>query len=281
MGSVMTNIDFIAQKLFAVNKENLSTRLKLLCVVLITLQSYLVPITSYIMSKSDDSSYAAYMQFYAISSYTVIILGLIVLDANGVKLFQDYLTLLMIVLSCFFRSDLGGEYDTIYRNYMNFLGISLLIYIFYLQRRITVPNLKSLVVAILWSGITILVSAFLYAIIEPVHGTLPANLINYTINMLLFQFSFVTVIEEAIFRGLLFGFMVLSGFGENKALLVQAILFWGIHYMSVSNPLLFFLFVPLYTISITLIVKRYKLLYMSILMHTLVNVFARVLVAIL
>jgi hypothetical protein len=277
----MKKSNFIVLNLFGFNKEHLSARLKLLCVVLITLQFYLVPITSSIMSKSDFNSYATYMQFYATSSYTVIILGLIVLEANGIKLFHDYLTILMIALSCFLRGELSGEYNAIYHSYMNFLGITLLIYVFFFQRKITMPSLKSFVIAILWSVITVLVSALLYAIISPVHGSLPANLLDYIMNMLVFQFSFVAVIEEAVFRGLLFGFIVLSGFEENKALLVQAILFWGYHYMNVTNPLLFFLLVPLITISATLIVKKYNLLYMTMLMHLLVNVFARVLVAIL
>ena len=64
-------------------------------------------------------------------------------------------------------------------------------------------------------------------------GILPTDLTSYIINSSLFQLSFITVIEEAYFRGLLFGFLVMIGFKENVALIVQALLFLGVHYLKI------------------------------------------------
>lgn len=263
-----------------VAKNHLNSKMATLYIILITLQFYLLPLVSFLFG-TDFSRYATYMHFYAMSSYTIIVIGIIVLHINGVVLFQDYFTLSIIVLSCFLRSTLKGDYELVHRIYMNFLGFVLLIYMIANQRKITMPGLKSIFIGCLWSVGTVLVLAILYVVLDPVHGSLPSDLHNYIVNMSVFQLSFVAVIEETVFRGLLFGFMVLSGCKENTALLIQAVLFWGFHYMDITKPILFFIFVPLFTISATLMVKKYKMLYLSIVMHILVNVFARIFVAIL
>ena len=73
----------------------------------------------------------------------------------------------------------------------------------------------------------------------------------------------------------------MNGFKENTAFSIQAILFWMGHYMSISNPVLFFIAIPLLTISTTLIMKKYKMIFEPIMVHTLVNVYASVIVIIL
>jgi len=75
---------------------------------------------------------------------------------------------------------------------------------------------------------------------------------------------------------------VLNGWQENRAFFIQGILFWGVHYMQISaNPAVFFIAVPMLTLSTTLITKEYKMLYLSVIVHTLANVFGPVLLAIL
>ena len=57
------------------------------------------------------------------------------------------------------------------------------------------------------------------------------------------------MIEEAYFRGLLYGFLVMNGVKENSALWIQAILFCLNHYLDImQNPILFiFGVVPIVT----------------------------------
>lgn len=260
--------------------KHLSPKIAYIYIVLITLQFYLLPLASFAY-ETDFNRQAAYMHFYATSFYTIIVLGAVVLHSNGIVLFRDHYTLSLIALSCFLRTTFIGDYELLHRSYMNFLGLTLLIYMIVNRRKITIPSLKSVFIGFLWSASTVLILALLYAVLVPMHGALPLDLTSYIINMSVFQLSFVTVIEEAAFRGLLFGFMVLNGYKENTALFIQAILFWGIHYMDIANPVLFFIIVPLFTLSVTLIIKKYKMLYLSIIMHLLMNVFLRVFVAML
>ena len=86
----------------------------------------------------------------------------------------------------------------------------------------------------------------------------------------------------ACFRGLLYSFMVINDYKENTAFFVQALLFWGIHWPRIiDNPILFFIAIPLFTLSVTFIIKKYKMLYLSIMVHTLLNVFLTVLISVI
>ena len=105
-------------------------------------------------------------------------------------------------------------------------------------------------------------------------------LLNYIINTFIFQLSFVSVIEEAYFRGLIFSYLMMNGYKENAALYIQAILFWGIHYLKIVNLVHFFVDIPVLILGVTLLIKKYKMLYLSIMLHTLNNVFGAILVAI-
>jgi membrane protease YdiL (CAAX protease family) len=129
--------------------------------------------------------------------------------------------------------------------------------------------------------ITVVTISLLLFFINPTHESFPPKLLVYLLNTFLYQVSFVTVIEEACFRGLLFSFLVMNGYEEDRALIIQAILFWGSHYLKISSISLFFVAVPLLTLSLTLIIKKYKMLYMSVMVHTFANVLGPVLVVIL
>ncbi len=255
------------------------SKIGIVFIILIIMQFYLLPLAG-LASGTDYNKYTNYMYLYTISSYTMIVLGIMIFHANGMELFSDHFTLWIIVLTCFFRASLGGSNEVIYRGILIFLGLVLSNHIIMNRKGIKIPRLRSVFIGFLWSVGTIAVAVLLRVFLDSSHGTLPPNLAAYIINMTAFQLSFGTVIEEACFRGLLFGFLTMNGLKENTALFIQAILFWGIHYMKISDPILFFGVIPLLTLSITLIIKKYKMLYLSIIMHTLNNVFGGILVAI-
>jgi len=263
-------------------EKRVNPKIGIAFIILIILQFYLLPLMPLVVG-TDINKYAAYTYFYAMSSYTMIVLGIMIFQANGIVLFQDHFTLWIIVLSCFLRTNLGGDHKLIYSNYFSFLGVILSIYILANRKNIKFPNLKLIFIGLLWSVGTVIIIALLYTLSNSVYSkSLPLNLFTIVINTFVFQLSFVTVIEEACFRGLIVGFMIMNGYKENTALFIQAILFWGIHYMDIiANPALFFIIVPLFTLSATLIIKKYKMLYLSIIMHTLFNVCTSILVTVL
>jgi len=167
----------------------------------------------------------------------------------------------------------------IYKGVLIFLGLVLSSYIIINRKSIKMPDLKSFIMGLLWSIGVVIVVALLRVLFDPNHGTLPSNLIAYIIKLSIYQLSFGTVTEEAYFRGLLFGFLTMNGYKENTAFLVQALLFCGAHYMKISDPVYFFILLPVFTFFVTLIIKKHKMLYLSIMMHTINNVFGGILVA--
>ncbi|MCI0610598.1 MAG: CPBP family intramembrane metalloprotease [Anaerolineae bacterium] len=261
-------------------KRYVNPKLGIVFIILIILQFYLLPLIS-LGSSGDYNKYINYQNLYTISSYSIIVLSILIFHINGLDVFRDHFSLWTIVLTCFLAAGLGREDTIVYKTLLIFLGLILSIYIIVNRKSIRTPSLKSVFIGLLWSVGTIVITALLIAILNPIRETLPPNLLTYTINTLVLQLSFVAVIEEAYFRGLLFGFMVMNGYKENTALIIQAILFWGAHYMRITvNPVLFFVAIPILTLSTTLIIKKYKMLYLSIIIHTLANVFGPVLVAI-
>jgi membrane protease YdiL (CAAX protease family) len=249
-------------------------------VVLITLYFYLYPLISLVAGTS-FIKYADLLCFFTMSSYTIILLGIFIFHSNELGLFSDQFTLWCILFSCLLHPAIGGSFETIYQVYMNILGVVLLVYIYINRKRIKLPSLQTFLIGLLWAIGTVAILSLVYIFINPFHGSLPQNLATYVINKSVFELSFVTVIEEVFFRGLIFGYLIKCGYKENTSLFVQAIIFWGSHYMNMANPTLFFIIIPLFTLSATLIIKKYKMLYMSIFMHTLLNVFAGILIAVL
>jgi membrane protease YdiL (CAAX protease family) len=259
-------------------KTRVNPKLGFVFIVLIILFSSLVPLIG-LASGPDYNKYTNLYYFYVISSYTIIVLSIIIFRSSDLEVFQDHFSLWTIVLSCFLRASLGGENEALYKGILIFIGTVLSIYIIRNRKNIKMPNVKSIFISIVWSVGTVVLVAMVIAFLVHEHGSLPSDLLSYIIKMSVFQFSFVTVIEESCFRGLLFCFLVMNGYKENKALFLQAVLFWGVHYMKMNNPVLFFVASPILILSITLIIKKYKMLYSSIIMHTLNNVFTAVLVA--
>ena len=262
-------------------KKYPNPKIGIVFIVLIILQFYLLPLIS-IAAHGDVNKYSNYIYLHTIFSYTIIVLSIIIFHGNGLDVFQDHFSLWIIVLTCFVRTSLGGQNEIIYKGVLIFLGLVLSVFIIANRKSIKIPSLKSFFIGLLWSVGSVIVTALLVVLLNSNHGTLPSNLIAYIIYGSIYQLSFVTVIEESYFRGLLFGFLVMNGIKENRALFIQAIFFWGTHYyVDFANPILLFVVIPIFTLSQTLIIKKYKMLYLSIMTHTFVNVFEEILVAIL
>jgi len=259
-----------------INKQ-IFPRLSIVFIVLIILQSFLVPLIA-LISGVDYSKYITYSYFYIISSYTIIVLCIIIFG-NALEVFQDHFSLGIVVLTCFLRADLGGDKELLYRAILIFLGLVLFSYAITSRKSLKIPSLKSIFIGLVWSVSTTLVLSLLRLQLDPKISVLPSNLVSYIFDAFLYQLSFVTVIEEAYFRGILFNLLVINNFKESSALIIQGVLFCGIHYMKIADPILFFILLPLFTLSVTVIIKKYKMLYLPIMVHTFNNVFGALLVA--
>lgn len=244
---------------------------------LIILRFYLFP---FVLSGLVTDNVYRYLA--SISAYAIIVFSIIIYRDKGLALFQDHFSLWLIVLGCFSGTILAGENTGIYKGFLIFLGMVLAVHIIVNRKNIKTPDKRLIFTGLLWSIIAVSILAMVYALTgQPYAKYFPSNLTAIFIYTFIYQFSVIAIIEEACFRGLLFSFMIANGYKENTALFIQAILFWGTHFSKFNNPAFILIIIPLSTLFLTLVIKRYKLLYMSIMMHTLINVFSTFLITVI
>jgi len=259
-------------------KGHVSPRLGYVFIVLILLQFYGGPFIDSVAGADNDT----FWYRHAVSGYSIIVLSIMIFTPKRLELFRDHFSLWAIVMGSLLTATFAGRNAAVCQSILLLLSIVLAIYIIVTRRGIKLPDLKSTLMGLLWSASAVVAIAMIYALFDETYNkSFPSNTVFLLFANFVSQFSYVTVLEEACFRGLLFSFMVMNGFKENSAFLGQALLFWGIHSVDNTNPALFFLIIPLGTLAFTLIAKRYKLLYLSIIMHTFLNVFTTALVTVI
>lgn len=80
------------------------------------------------------------------------------------------------------------------------------------------------------------------------------------------------VIEEVVFRGMLWASLEAFGWSRFRIVIAQALLFWisHIHYV-LSDPVLFWLRIPILAVFLGILVWKYKSIYQSSIAHILFN----------
>ena len=237
----------------------------LFCLVVLNFYS-----TFFIYFIKDFESYRQYIYIYTMSSYTLIILGIVFFRLIEFHLFLDHFTLWLIVFSCFISPSLGGM-DNFYLNYIHFLGLILLVFIIVNHKKIKTPNLRQLLIGILWTICTVGIVLVLNQYLSPAQNPIFPDLSTFIITTFPFQLAYVAVIEETFCRGLLFGIMVTNGIKRDNALIIQGLLFWGVHFKPNNTLGMFIVIIPIITISITLLFRKYNALYLTIILHLVVN----------
>jgi hypothetical protein len=80
------------------------------------------------------------------------------------------------------------------------------------------------------------------------------------------------VVEEVMFRGMLWMFLKSQDFSDLKIVVLQAILFWLCHVNSLNSSVFFWVIVPITSVLLGLVVWKSKSITTSIIAHLLVNV---------
>ncbi len=244
--------------------------------------AYLSPFISW----SPDSAFDNYWKYgtLLVSIFTLTLL--IFLEFNNLDdFFIDQASLVIFIFFCFFRRRLGTEGEIYFISLIALFGFSILVFTIYKRAKTARPTIPLLLFSTLLAGITTILFTLTESIrslnwYAPYYFSNPIILI---IRELVYQLSFVTIIEELLFRGFLVGYLIKFGWREQSAFIVQALLFWLVHYpyLILGNPITFFLSIPILTFSTSYIVKRHKQVFPSILIHTIVNVFVPILLSML
>jgi membrane protease YdiL (CAAX protease family) len=138
-----------------------------------------------------------------------------------------------------------------------------------------------------WAVLGIVVSAAMLVLITQFglllrHTWLTAplfhnSLVVAVIGNIIKQLSITTVPEEILFRGFVWGYLRRKGWGENKIIWTQGVLFWLIHFSRLGTPFSFFVIIPVLTVISSQLTKRSKQVFPAILSHTIINVVSAIL----
>jgi membrane protease YdiL (CAAX protease family) len=99
--------------------------------------------------------------------------------------------------------------------------------------------------------------------------------LNFIVRYIAYQCSNIAIPEEFAFRGLLWGYLrgLLNG-DENKASLIQGLIFWFLHFDRIFlSPMSFWIIIPISTLLLTLLGRFSRSVSASVAAHTVLNTF--------
>jgi hypothetical protein len=208
-----------------------------------------------------------------IGSYLCIIFILWFDKENAVDYNIDRASAYLLVIMGIFRSNVGVSGEIIYRIIIIVLSIILLAAIRRGTAKLPGTNMRWIFVSIAFCSLVLPLSfidsfstgRYLAYTFTP--GTLLADISQKTF----FSLSFVSLIEEVMYRAILWGYLRKQGWSENKIFWVQAILFWVIHFYQIGTPITFFIVNPIGILIMSYLVRRSRQVFPAIVFHTVEN----------
>jgi membrane protease YdiL (CAAX protease family) len=228
-----------------------------------------------------ELSPSIFLGYHVVANYALLAFSILYFGPDEFENLGDVLSITFIVLGCFLPIIFHSENPLLLNMALFAMGVMIAIYLYFNWHRYKKTPLKAAIGVTLWSFFFVLFVSIVYSFIDKNYARpIPDNLPFQLFMAAIYQFSYVAVIEEGIFRGLLYG-IALKSFGKNKAILLQAALFWLSHIFETSNPVYFYLLLPLGTIFLTFLINRYKMLWTSIVAHVFLNIFFATLVTLI
>lgn len=182
----------------------------------------------------------------------------------------DQSSISAVIFFSFFRTGLGIQNEEIYSWVI--LMVTLVILMGCVKNWHSIPKTRWS-----WVGISLLcvILVIPISVVESLQYSAmksAANPVMILIEKIFDNLSFVTLIEEIMFRGILWKYLRNLGFREDTAFWGQAIVFWLFHaWKIVGTPISFFITIPMTTLAVSFLVYKSKQVFPSIVLHTLLN----------
>ena len=218
----------------------------------------------------------AFQYYFVLASY--FCLGFILwFEKNDLQNWNlDKYSLFVLIVMGFIRIKLNVVSEEFFRILISLFGLSLLFGIILHWKKIPATSIRWALIGLL-SCIFVIPLAFIestvlekYAISSALYHN---KFFSYAVHNLFYTLAFVAPYEELVLRGALWGQLRRWNIDEVKIAWIQGVLTWLLHFWQITNPITFFLTIPIQTIILTLLVKYSKQIFPSILSHTLVNLF--------
>ncbi len=258
-----------------INKINDINKTGILTNILIFFIIFEASLILYLHLQVEDSNNLKLniLYIHKVVLYTVIVFSIVFYDKYGKDFHLDNISLWMLTMSCFIHIKYKTQNEMVYQTWLSFLGIILIFFIVKNRKKIKKTNLSTFLMGFLW-GVGLAVIVTIVAISLPENNPIKAYRHNFATPLfttIFLNLSFVTILEEVIYRGILVGLLTIKGYKENTAFIIQGVLFWAVHYQKNPSTTIFFFAIPIITLILTLIVRKHKTLSLSITAHTLVN----------
>lgn len=223
------------------------------------------------------------VQFNYLIAFTfyVLVIAIIWSEAKNLGEFHlDKTTLLLVAMSGFLRTNLGIPGERYYKGALFLLGLGVLLVLIKNRRNIKHASGR-------WVLISVLACLFIFPI-SYIESFQPERYSDLNLNpdslglviarRVLYNMSFGSLLEEIVYRGVLWGFLQRWGWRENKIFWTQAIGFWLMHFWQVTYPITFWVTLPLGILIYSLLTRYSKQVFPSIVVHTFLNAIGPILV---
>ena len=236
-------------------------------------QSLSVLVYGDLLSPTLKSIYADQLNFWMIILYGLPLIGSFPIIALVIKLNHNQLQKLNMdrfYVVMLITSGLIVLYSFPY----NCFAVIALIYAVYtlfgnkVKFAVFDPNALRMILLIagVFAGITICITGFVDAIKIGLPNT------EQPLRRFLLESIPISIYEEAVYRGMLYMFLMDLGLSKSKAFYIQAFLFWASHinYL-LANPFFFWVVLPILSLTYGYIAMRSKSLTPSTFAHILYN----------
>jgi membrane protease YdiL (CAAX protease family) len=215
-----------------------------------------------------------FQYYFVLASYFCLAL-ILWFENNELEVWnlEKYSIFVLIVMS-FIRIKLNFVSEEIFRHLIPLLGLLLLIGIILYWKKVPGTSTRWALFG-LGSCVLVLPLAFIESTVIEKYTVSSAlyqsKFFSYAVHNLLYTLAFVAPYEELVLRGVLWGQLRRWNIDEIKIVWIQGLLTWLFHFWQITNPITFFITIPIQTIVLTVLVKNSRQIFPSIVSHTLTN----------
>ena len=211
--------------------------------------------------------------FYRSTMYMIVGI-LILIEFKSLDLFHiDRFTLVTFIIGAFIRRSVPG--DTIFRVIIGCLGVLIIISMLRSKPKILRTNIRFTFISIGLATVSLILIVVTEMIMRG-HWQLPPlisdSLTLTVLNATVKEFSMGAVIEEMMFRGFLWGYLVRRNWDSSRIIWTQGLIFWLLHISRLGTPFTLFLLVPLITVVTSKLTNHTKQVFPAAIYHTIINV---------
>jgi membrane protease YdiL (CAAX protease family) len=229
--------------------------------------------SDFFSAYAESVGYAS--RFYG--SVIYITLGVVILiEIRNLDRFHlDKFTIATFILSCFLRQRSGIIGEELLLIIIGLIGALLIFALIIIKPKFLRTDFRWAVVGIalgLTSAIVITLFELLLRHTWQLNPLFRGSLIATVFNYITREFSLGALMEEIMFRGILWGHLRERNWAESRIYWAQGFLFWLLHLSKIVTPFTLFFSIPLLTLISTMLTRRAKHIFPAILAHTVINV---------